>query len=85
ISSSRRLVMTTPNERSRAVIHTEGFLKQLARDTSLPEKVRRDAHFLLRHYPERSDVLLAGRLEEEATMLTSFPFLYPIFGSTIDE
>ncbi|WP_122857815.1 BPSL0761 family protein, partial [Pseudomonas viridiflava] len=60
-------------------------LKQLARDTSLPEKVRRYAHFLLRHYPERSDVLLAGRLEEEATMLTSFPLLYPIFGSTIDE
>lgn len=76
--------MTTPSERSRAVIQTEAFLKELSRDVSLPEKVRRDAKFLLRHFPSRSDVILAGRLEEEAVTLP-IPFPFPVFSSSIAE
>lgn len=55
--------MTMPHERTRAVVQTHDFLVDLSRDTSLPERVRRDARFLLRHYPSRSDMLLAGRIE----------------------
>ena len=76
--------MTTPSERSRAVIQTEAFLKELSKDASLPEKVRRDAKFLLRHFPARSDVILAGQLEEEAVTLP-IPFLFPVFSSSIVE
>lgn len=76
--------MTTPSERSRAVIQTEKFLKELSRDGSLPDKVRRDAKFLLRQFPSRAEVMLAGRLEEEAVTLP-IPFLYPVFSSSIEE
>lgn len=48
--------MTMPGERTRAVIQTHEFLVELSRDTSLPAKVRRDAKFLLRHYPSKSDM-----------------------------
>ena len=77
-------MMTTPSERSRAVIQTEAFLKELSRDASLPEKVRRDAKFLLRNFPGKSDVLLAGQLEEQAVTLP-IPFLFPVFSSSIAE
>lgn len=43
--------MTMPDERSRAVVQTREFLVELSRDNSLPERVRRDAKFLLRHFP----------------------------------
>ncbi|MDY0938289.1 BPSL0761 family protein [Pseudomonas viridiflava] len=45
-----------PHERSRAVIQTEDFLHELSRDTFVPERVRKDAKFLLRHFPSRRDV-----------------------------
>lgn len=32
----------------------------------LPEKVRHDAKFLLRHYPTLNDVILAGKIEAQA-------------------
>ncbi|EOA5674531.1 BPSL0761 family protein [Pseudomonas aeruginosa] len=58
------------------------FLRRpLSRDTSLPERVRRDARFLLRHYPSRSDMLLAGRIEEHADTLP-IGALGPVFSST---
>ncbi|WP_082143108.1 BPSL0761 family protein [Pseudomonas fildesensis] len=76
--------MTTPSERSRAVIQTHEFLNELSRDDSLPEKVRHDAKFLLRHFPGRAEVVLAGRLEEEAVTLP-IPFIFPVFSSSIEE
>lgn len=51
--------MTMPDERSRAVVQTREFLVKLSRDSSLPEKVRDDAKFLLRHFPSQDDVILA--------------------------
>lgn len=74
--------MTMPHERTRAVIQTRDFLVELSRDDSLPERVRRDARFLLRHFPAEQDVLLAGQIEEESETLP-IGVLGPIFSSSI--
>ncbi|WP_435609733.1 BPSL0761 family protein [Pseudomonas knackmussii] len=73
--------MTTPYERTRAVVQAYDFLVELSRDSSMPEKVRSDARFLLRHYPTKRDVLLAGEIEEQAG---SFPLgvMGPVFSSS---
>src|SRR5690606_35896232 len=57
--------MTLPYERTRAVVQTYEFLVELSIDTSLSSDIRRDALFLLRHFPGEADVLQAGRNEEE--------------------
>lgn len=74
--------MTRPFERTRAVVQTYDFLIELSRDTSLPERVRRDARFLLRHFPSKVDMLLAGRIEEHADTLP-IGVLGPVFSSSI--
>ena len=43
--------MTMPNERTRALVWTGGFLIELARDKSLPLTVRRRAVVIARHFP----------------------------------
>jgi hypothetical protein len=43
--------MTTPRERTLAVLQTRMFLRQLANDDELPVAVRLEAGRLLRHYP----------------------------------
>ncbi len=58
--------MTTPLERTRAVIQTRALLVQIGQDLSLPEAIRQEAYRLLRHYPSREEILLAGKLEEGA-------------------
>lgn len=58
--------MTMPTERSRAVVQTREFLVELAQNSSLPDQVRRDAKFLLRHFPTRDDVVLADRMHRGA-------------------
>ena len=70
--------MTMPHERSRAVIQTEEFLHELSRDMSVPERLRRDAKFLLRHFPSRRDILTAGLLEEQ------FDPMLAVFSSTTE-
>jgi hypothetical protein len=65
--------MTMPNERTRAVIQMGEFLLDLSKDSSLPERIRRDAKFLLRHYPNPFQMLLAGRIEE-----ASDPDVFPM-------
>lgn len=54
--------MTTPYERTRAVQHTQDFLRALL-DSELtpgvPAIVREQARQLLRHYPSGSDLHLA--------------------------
>ncbi|KPU61651.1 hypothetical protein AN403_5701 [Pseudomonas fluorescens] len=52
--------MTFPCERTRTVVQARDFLLELSRDTSLPEPIRNEAYRLLRHYPSKNDVLLAG-------------------------
>jgi hypothetical protein len=73
--------MTMPDERSRAVVQTREFLVELSRDNSLPERVRRDAKFLLRHFPTQDDVTLAGRIEEHSDTMP-FGASGPVFSST---
>ncbi|WP_338123045.1 MULTISPECIES: BPSL0761 family protein [Pseudomonas syringae group] len=80
--NSEGIAMTMPNERTRAVIQTGKFLLELSRDSSLPERIRRDAKFLLRHYPDQFQVLLAGRIEEGSDPLLS-P-MGPVFSSSIE-
>lgn len=56
--------MTMVNERTRSVVETEGLLRELVRDSSLPDKIRQRAKALLRHYPAPDQIFLAGKLEE---------------------
>jgi hypothetical protein len=42
--------LTLPHERTRSVIKTEAFLRELARNTELPQDIRSYAKSLLRHY-----------------------------------
>jgi len=52
--------MTLPDERYRAVMWAERFLKELATDRKkyprIPLAVRREAHSILRHYPGAWDM-----------------------------
>ncbi|WP_317988354.1 BPSL0761 family protein [Pseudomonas aeruginosa] len=61
---------------------THDFLLELSRDMSLPERIRRDANYLLRHYPSKEDVFLAGRIEEQSE---KWPVgvLGPVFSSSL--
>ncbi|MFZ5957224.1 BPSL0761 family protein [Pseudomonas knackmussii] len=82
--SEGEVEMTMPDERTRAVIQTREFLLELSRDSALPDKVRRDAKFLLRHFPSKDDVLLAGRIEEQAETLP-IGIRGPVFSSSVTE
>lgn len=48
--------MTTPDERTRALLWAGGFLVELARNDSLPLNVRRHAVAIARHFPTIEDV-----------------------------
>jgi hypothetical protein len=74
--------MTMPHERTRTVVQTGEFLAELAQDQALPYRVRQNAKFLLRHYPSRFVVLLAGRLEEEGGSILEIAG--PIFSSSLE-
>lgn len=52
--------MTSPIERSKAVIQAKRFLQHLSARTDVPDDVRREAERLLRHYPGSVHVSLAG-------------------------
>lgn len=52
------------NERTRSVVQTREFLRDLSRNESLPETIRIQAKRLLRHYPEPAAIWLAGKAEE---------------------
>lgn len=56
--------MTLPHERTRSVVKTEEFLRELTRNAELPDDIRRYAKSLLRHYPSTNQIFLLGRLEE---------------------
>lgn len=75
---SLEVKMTTPHERTRSVIQTRDFLIELSRDTSLPDRLRRDAKFLLRHYPAKSDMALAALMEQQADSIAGL--MGPVFG-----
>lgn len=56
--------MTMPSERTRSVIQTESFLRELSKNSLIPDEFRNEAKRLLRHYPESSFVLFAGKMDD---------------------
>jgi len=52
--------MTLPDERYRAVLWAERFLREVAHDTKkyprVPKSVRKEAYSILRHYPSQWDM-----------------------------
>lgn len=72
--------MTRPYERTRAVVQTREFLVDLSRNPDLAGTIRTEAKRLLRHFPSKEDVLLAGRIEEQA----EDSIFEPIFSSSIE-
>lgn len=61
--------MTLPDERYRAVMWAERFLKELAHDTKkyprVPKAVRREAYSILRHFPSNWDMQRASTAAPE--------------------
>jgi hypothetical protein len=60
--------MTLPYERTRAVVQTEEFLKNLInpkKTPRVPKEVRKQAYFLLRHYPNRIDMEIISKREDK--------------------
>ncbi|MFZ6044707.1 BPSL0761 family protein [Pseudomonas sp. CR3202] len=55
--------MNLPDRRTQSVFQTWDFLIGLTRDTDLPEEVRQEVNWLLRHYPYalHGDVSLRGK------------------------
>lgn len=56
--------MTLPSERTRSVIKTEEFLRELSRNNELPQDIRSYAKSLLRHYPSADQIFSLGHLEK---------------------
>ena len=48
--------MTLPDERYRAVIQTEKFLRELLTTPRVPKAVKDNARWCLRHYPSEYDM-----------------------------
>jgi hypothetical protein len=53
--------MTLPDERYRAVIQTQKFLEELLTTPRIPKKIKDDARWCLRHYPNEWDMKAAAR------------------------
>ena len=56
--------MTMPVERTRSVIQTGDFLRELSRSQEIPEPIRAEAARLLRHFPEPHLLFHAAWLDE---------------------
>ena len=48
--------MTMPYERTRALRWAGEFLREVRRSDKYSEEIRRQAHVILRHYPEALDI-----------------------------
>lgn len=57
--------MTTPAERTRALMQTRRLLETLTTAQDVPERVREEAVRLLRHYPDAGDVALLHAMTPE--------------------
>lgn len=84
--------MTLPRERTRSVIKTEEFLRELSRNNELPHDIRSYAKSLLRHYPSADQIFALGRLEK--CLMSDAPddeyrrlvlaFHQPLFSASLD-
>ncbi|WP_273627346.1 BPSL0761 family protein [Pseudomonas aeruginosa] len=84
--------MTLPYERTRAIIKTEEFLRELSRHAGLPQDIRSYAKSLLRHYPSADQIYSLGRLEEclvgdapdDVYRRRVIALHWPLFSSSLD-
>lgn len=53
--------MTLPDERYRAVVQTERFLKEILSTPRVPKAIKDGARAMLRHYPSEWDMKNASR------------------------
>jgi hypothetical protein len=53
--------MTMPDERYRAVVQTERFLKEILSTPRVPKAIKDGARAMLRHYPSEWDMQMAAR------------------------
>jgi hypothetical protein len=53
--------MTLPDERYRAVVQTEKFLKEILTTPRVPKIIKDRARSMLRHYPSEWDMQMAAR------------------------
>jgi hypothetical protein len=54
--------MTLPDERYRAVVQTEQFLREILITPRVPKKIKDNARWCLRHYPSVWDMKAVGEL-----------------------
>lgn len=54
-------IMTLPDERYRAVVQTEKFLKEILSTPRVPKAIKDGARAMLRHYPSEWDMQAAAR------------------------
>lgn len=52
--------MTLPDERFRAVIQTEKFLREILTTPRVPKAIKDHARWCLRHYPSHWDMKMAA-------------------------
>ena len=62
-TSKWELTMTMPDERTQNLLQTGCFLKELRADESLPDRFRKEAARLLRHYPTVNEFRLLAKKE----------------------
>lgn len=54
--------MTLPDERYRAVVQTEKFLREILTTPRVPKAIKDNARYCLRHYPSQWDMKSASEL-----------------------
>ena len=73
--------MTLPDERYRAVVQTERFLKELLTTPRIPKAIKDSARACLRHYPSEYDMkkvsqtsadIFAERMEDVTRMFQKY-------------
>jgi len=52
--------MTLPDERYRAVVQTEKFLREILTTPRVPKNIKDQARWCLRHYPSNWDMKMAA-------------------------
>lgn len=52
--------MTMPDERYRAVVQTEKFLKEILNTPRVPKSIKDGARWCLRHYPNEWEMQMAA-------------------------
>lgn len=52
--------MTLPDERYRAVVQTEKFLREILTTPRVPKSIKDGARYCLRHYPSEWDMKMAA-------------------------